>query len=376
MHSKRKDYIKTKQKIVVKVGSSTLTHHNGLLNLERIEMIVRQIADLHNRGFQVILVTSGAIGAGMGKLGMKVRPKTIPDKQAAAAVGQGILLHMYEKLFSEYGKIVAQLLITKEDFNDRTRFLNVRNAFFSLLEKDVIPIINENDAVVVDEIKFGDNDTLSALVASLVEANLLIILSDIDGLYNENPKDNPNAKLITWVDEITDEIEGSAGGSGSAIGTGGMVTKLKAGKIAVSSGTSMVIANGSIQGVLNKVVNGEDVGTWFKSQEQPLQSRKHWMAYGTSSKGILVVDSGAANALTKEMKSLLASGIKEVSGTFKTGSIIKVVDDSNIELARGIVNYSSDEIKQIKGLKSGEIEQALGYKYYDEVIHRNNMVLI
>ncbi len=376
MHNKRKDYLKSRQKIVIKVGSSTLTHHNGLLNLERIEMLVRQLADLHNRGFEVILVTSGAIGAGMGKLGLKTRPKTIPEKQAAAAVGQGILLHMYEKLFSEYGQIVAQLLITREDVNDRNRFLNIRNAFFTLLEKGVIPIINENDAVVVDEIKFGDNDTLSALVASIVEANLLIILSDIDGLFNENPKDNPDAELISWVEEINEELEKSAGGSGSTGGTGGMVTKLKAGKIAVSSGTSMVIANGSIPGVLGKIVKGEEIGTWFKAQEQPLQSRKHWMVYGTECKGGLVIDEGASNALIAERKSLLASGIKEVKGYFSSGSIVSVSHENGLEIARGMVNYNSSEIDMIKGLKSAQIEKTLGHKDYDEVIHRNNMVLV
>lgn len=376
MQNKRKEYLKSKHRIVIKVGSSTLTHHNGLLNLEKIEMLVRQIADLHNRGFEVMLVTSGAIGAGMGKLGLKTRPKTIPEKQAAAAVGQGILLHMYEKIFSEYGQIVAQLLLTREDVNDRGRFLNIRNAFFALLEKGVIPIINENDAVAVDEIKFGENDTLSALVSSIAEANLLIILSDIDGLFNENPKNNPDAKLISWVEEINEELESSAGDAGSLVGTGGMISKLKAGKIAVSSGTSMVIANGSIPGILGRIVKGEEVGTWFKAKEQPLQARKHWIAYSTGSKGSLIIDEGALKALIVERKSLLASGIKEVISSFTKGSVVSVSDENGLEIARGMVNYSSSEIELIKGLKSAQIERTLGYKDYDEVIHRNNMVIV
>lgn len=263
----RKKYLQNIKRIVIKVGTSTLTHESGLLNLIRMEALVRQLADLHNQNYEVILVTSGAVGAGMGKLGLKVRPKTIPKKQAAAAVGQGILLHMYEKIFSEYGKTIGQILLTKDDFLNKRRALNAENTFFELLRQGVIPIINENDAVVVDEIKVGDNDTLSALVARLVHADILILLSDIEGLYNDNPTINPKAKLISFVAAIDEEIEKLASRAGSKLGTGGMVTKITAAKIAIDSGTAMVIANGSKVGILQEIVGCKEVGTFFKPKE-------------------------------------------------------------------------------------------------------------
>jgi glutamate 5-kinase len=375
MTEQRKEYLDKVKRVVVKVGSSTLTHSNGRLNLSRIELLVRQLADLHNRGLEVILVTSGAIGAGMGKLGFENRPKTIPEKQAAAAVGQGILLHMYEKIFGEYGQTVAQILLTREDMTNRSRFLNARNALFALLEMGAIPIINENDAVVVDEIKFGDNDTLSALVASLVEADLLILLSDIDGLYNANPKTDPNARIISWVDEITHEIESVAGGAGSNLGTGGMITKINAAKIAVSSGTVMMIANGSSSGIINDIVSGKEVGTWFKPKERPMQARKRWIAFGTGILGKIIIDDGAIGALYKGHKSLLASGIVSVEGCFGEGQVVSIRSKDGQEVARGVVNYNSMEIEAVKGLKSSEIENKLGFKNYDEVVHRDNMVV-
>ncbi|MBM7868811.1 glutamate 5-kinase [Clostridium pascui] len=265
MTNLRKDYLKTIKKIIVKVGSSTLTYNNGLLNLSHIEHLVRQLADIHNQGYSVVLVSSGAIGAGMGKLGLKERPKSIPEKQAAAAVGQGLLMHMYEKIFSEYGKTVAQVLLTKEDMTNEVRRENAHNTFSALLNQNVIPIINENDAVVVDEIKVGDNDTLSALVSELIEGDLLILMSDIDGLYDSDPRKNKDAKLINTVEKITEEIEACAGGAGSNLGTGGMATKINAAKIATASGISMVIVNGDNAEVLSKVISGDAVGTWFKS---------------------------------------------------------------------------------------------------------------
>lgn len=375
MVSQRKDYLDKVKRVVVKVGSSTLTYSNGRLNLTRIELLVRQLVDLQHRGFQVILVTSGAIGAGMGKLGYESRPKTIPEKQAAAAVGQGILLHMYEKIFGEYGLTVAQILLTRDDMTERLRFLNARNAFFELLNRGVIPIINENDAVVVDEIKFGDNDTLSALVASLVEADLLLLLSDIDGLYNDNPKSNPEARIINWVDEINSEIENVAGGAGSKLGTGGMITKVNAAKIAVASGIAMVIANGSTPGVIVDVFDGRETGTWFKPSNRPMQARKRWIAFGTEVKGKLMLDNGAIEALVKGGKSLLPSGVVSVEGCFSEGQVVSIVNKNNQEVARGMVNYGSTEIGSVKGLKSCEIENKLGFKDYDEVVHRDNMVI-
>lgn len=372
----RLNRIKTIKRIVIKVGTSTITHSNGLLNLNQMDSLVRQIADLHNQGFEVILVSSGSIGAGIGKLGLKTRPKTIPEKQVAAAVGQGILIHMYEKLFSEYGKIVAQMLITKDDIHHRTRFLHMRNAFFSLLEQRVVPIVNENDAIAVDEIKLGDNDTLSAMVASISEADLLILLSDIEGLCEADPRLYPEAPMIHTVPEITSHIENLAGGAGSNLGTGGMITKINAAKIATASGTAMVIVNGSRPGVINEVIRGEDVGTWFQEKQHPLQARKHWIAFGTTPSGVLVIDEGASKALVQGQKSLLPSGIIEARQVFREGQIVSVVNQDGRELARGVTNYSSTDIETIKGLKTSEIVRKLGYKAYDEVIHRNNLVVI
>lgn len=263
----RQKYIEGAKRIVIKVGTSTLTYKNGLLNLYMVEHLVRQIADLQSSGKEVVVVTSGAIGAGIGKLGLKEKPKDIPENQAAAAVGQGILMNTYEKFFSEYGKTVGQILITREDISHKDRLLNAKNTFSVLLERGVIPIVNENDAIVVDEIKFGDNDTLSARVASIIGADLLILLSDIDGLYNDNPKDNPNAVLIDEVIQIDDKIVGCAGGAGSELGTGGMATKIKAAKIATSNGVSMIIANGEVRDIIRNVISCENVGTLFVAKK-------------------------------------------------------------------------------------------------------------
>jgi glutamate 5-kinase len=266
MNNCRVDNLKRVKRIVIKVGTSTLTHSTGLLNLKSLENIVRQITDLHNRGIEVILVTSGAIGAGVGKLGLKSRPSTIPEKQAAAAIGQCVIMHMYEKLFSEYGITVAQILLTKDDMTNKIRYQNAQNTFFSLFDLGVVPIVNENDAIVVNEIKFGDNDTLSAEVAKLVKAELLIILSDIEGLYDSNPKSNPEAKFLHYVDKITKQIENSAGDAGSSLGTGGMITKIKAAKIAVASGSHMVIADGRRANVLSDIYEGKEIGTFFETK--------------------------------------------------------------------------------------------------------------
>lgn len=256
------------KRVVVKVGSSTLTHSTGLLNLKSLDNIVKQITDLSNRGVEVVLVTSGAIAAGVGKLGLASRPQTIPEKQAAAAIGQGVLLHMYEKFFSEYGKTIGQILLTREDMDKSERYQNAHNTFFSLFQLGAIPIVNENDAIVVDEIKFGDNDTLSAVVTKLVEADLLIILSDIDGLYDSNPKTNPDAKLVNYVEKVTKAVETSAGGAGSNLGTGGMITKIKAAKIAANSGSHMVIANGAQANVITDIYDGKEIGTFFEAKQK------------------------------------------------------------------------------------------------------------
>jgi glutamate 5-kinase len=266
----REEHIDNAKKIVVKVGTSTLTHENGLLNFDRIDKLARQLSDLHNQGKDVVLVTSGAIGVGAAKLGIKSRPETIPEKQAAAAIGQGILLHIYEKFFSEYGQIVAQILLTKDDINNKTRYNNAKNTFDELLNQGVIPIVNENDAIAIHEIKFGDNDTLSALVSSIIDADLLILLSDINGLYDSDPRSNKDAKLISHVDEITKKIESFCGGSGSKLGTGGMYTKIKAAKIAVSNGVSMIIANGADDNIIKDIISNKEVGTLFSAEKQTI----------------------------------------------------------------------------------------------------------
>jgi glutamate 5-kinase len=263
---KRREFMQSVKRVVVKVGSSTLTYANGALNLRCIEGLVRQLTDIHNRGIDVVLVTSGAIAAGVGRLGLKEKPKSMPKKQSAAAVGQVTLMHMYDKIFAEYGKITAQILITKDDMDHKERFTNAQNTFFALFHDSVIPIVNENDAIATDEIKFGDNDTLSAVVCRLVEADLLILMSDIDGLYDCNPNINPGAKLISFVGEVTEEIEECAGGAGSLRGTGGMITKLNAAKIAMGSDAAMIIVNGSLQNVLNEVLEGNEIGTFFKKE--------------------------------------------------------------------------------------------------------------
>lgn len=376
MDDTRENYLKDIKRIVVKVGTSTLTYPTGLLNLGKIENLVRQLSDVHNRGIEVILVSSGAIGAGIGKLGLKSKPKTIPEKQAAAAVGQGILLHMYEKFFSEYGKPVGQMLLTREDLSDRTRFLNASNTFYSLLEQGVIPIVNENDAIVVDEIKFGDNDTLSAMVASLINADLLVLVTDIDGLYNSNPKTNPDAEFIPLVKEITDDIVDAAGGAGSSLGTGGMATKINAGKIATSSGSSMVIINGDYHNFLTDILDCKDTGTLFVGQKKHLKAKQHWMAFAIKPTSCIIIDKGAEHALIEGNKSLLPKGILSVDGSFQEGEVVSILNSVKEEIAHGITNYNSMEIDLIKGLDSNLIEDKLGYKHYNVVIHKNNLVLL
>ncbi|KAJ49205.1 glutamate 5-kinase [Clostridium tetanomorphum] len=259
----REEYLKNVKNIVVKVGSSTLTHENGLLNLFNIERLVRQLSDLHNRGYNIILVSSGAIGAGMGKLGLSEKPEDIAKRQAAAAIGQGTLMYIYRKIFGEHGKTVGQILLTKEDIVDEVRRYNAANTLKELLNKRVIPIVNEHDAIVMEETKVGDNDTVSAFVSELVKADLLILMSDIEGLYNCDPRNNDDAELIDFVEEITEDIVSCAGGAGSGLGTGGMATKIKAAKIVTSAGIPMLIVNGEENEVLQKIVKGETVGTWF-----------------------------------------------------------------------------------------------------------------
>ncbi len=370
----RRKKLKACRRVVVKIGTSTLTYSNGQLNLQRIELLARELADLHNRGMEVLLVSSGAIGVGATRMGYKKVPRTMPEKQALAAIGQGALVQLYEKIFSEYNKTVAQVLLTRGDLDERLRYLNATNALLAILDLGVIPIINENDTVVVEEIKFGDNDTLSALVASIVDADLLIILSDVDGLYDSDPRVNKDARFQTEVDEITPMMEENSKNRGSSFSSGGMLTKLKAARICMAAGIPMIIANGDNDNVIRCIMDGKEIGTLFIPREEKLQARKKWIAFGTLPQGQVLVDAGAEVALLQKGKSLLPSGVITVEGDFDRGTVVAVANvDDKREIARGMVNYSSDEIRLIAGKKSSEIEKILQGKDYDEVIHRNNL---
>lgn len=373
----RKDLSQAKR-VVVKVGTSTLTHSNGRLNLEQIGMLVRQIATLTNEGREVILVTSGAVGAGVAELGFKERPQTIPEKQACAAVGQGILMHIYRNFFADYGQMVGQVLLTREDSVKRERYVNSRRTLLTLLDLGVVPIINENDAVVIDELKIGDNDTLAAMVASIVDADLLIILSDIDGMYDKNPQTHLDAKLLPIIPRITSEIEAAAGGAGSVGGTGGMATKIQAGKIATSTGIPMVIAQGSAERILNRILLGEEenTGTLFAARPSKLHLRKRFLAFGARSKGSVQVDAGCAKALMEKGSSLLPAGVVCVEGDFKSGDTVKILDPEGRDFARGIINYDREEAEQILGASTMNLAKILGHKSFDEMIHRDHLVLL
>jgi glutamate 5-kinase len=366
----RKHILENVKRIIVKVGTSTLTFPDMRLNLDRIDDLARELVQAKKKGKDVVLVTSGAIAAGMGKLGWKTRPKTIPRQQAAAAIGQSHLMHTYEEIFGKYGQLVAQVLLTQEDISDRKRYTNANNTISTLLQCGVMPIINENDTVAVDEIKVGENDTLSALVTNLIKADLLLILSDIDGFYDTSEK------VIRVIPSITNELREMAGGQGSAVSMGGMVTKLRAAEIVTGAGEMMVIANGQKPGVITRVLEGHDEGTIFLPRTEKMPGRKRWIAYSVPSRGAIKVDAGAETALTKRGKSLLPSGIIEVSGNFEFGDVVRCVDESDREFARGLTNYSSKEVELIKGKQTDQIESLLGYMYYDEVIHRDNLVIM
>lgn len=365
------------KRIVIKVGTSTITYANGKRNFSQIDRLAREISDLQNQGKEMILVTSGAVAVGVDRMGLPGKPKTIPGKQAAAAVGQGVLMHTYEKFFADYGQIVAQVLITKTEAIDRHRYTNTRNTFMELMRQRVIPIVNENDVVALDELKIGDNDNMSALVAGIVDADLVIILSDVDGLYTANPQTHPDAVIVPEVAEITPEIEASAGGVGSSSGTGGMATKIQAAKAATSSGIHLVIASGTEKNAITRVLQGEELGTLFVSRENRLQFRKRWLAFGAKIAGSIVVDDGCAKAIRKAGGcSILPAGVFAVQGEFLPGSTVSIIDKDAHELARGLVHYSSAELEQIKGCNSGEIANILGHKNFDEVIHRDDLVIL
>lgn len=375
--SLEREALKAAKRIVVKVGTSTITYSNGKRNFSQIDRLARELSDLQNQGKEMILVTSGAVAVGVDRLGLAKKPDTIPGKQAAAAVGQGVLMHTYEKFFADYGQVVAQVLLTKTESLDRHRYTNSRNTFMELLRQRVIPIVNENDVVALDELKIGDNDNMSALVAGIVDADLVIILSDVDGLYTANPQTHPEAELVHIVTEITPAIEESAGGAGTLRGTGGMATKIQAAKAATSSGINLVIASGTEKNAVPRIVAGEEIGTLFVSRENRLQFRKRWLAFGARIMGSIIVDEGCCKALHKAGGcSILPAGITGVEGNFEAGSTVSVKDAQGHEMARGLVHYGSEELAKIKGCRSGEIEELLGHKNFDEVIHRDDLVIL
>jgi len=375
MH-RAKNILKEKNRVVIKIGTNLLADKAMGINLERIGTIAQSISHLLSAGKQVALVTSGAIGAGVAALKLSERPKSIPEKQATAAIGQPLLMEAYEDAFRRYGCTVAQILLTKDDFVNRSRYLNAKNTFSVLFEQGVIPIINENDTVAVEEIKLGDNDNLSAMVANLVEADLLIILSDIDGLFSDDPTKNPDAELIPLIESVSPQVEKLAKASRTELSTGGMITKIQAAKRCVSAGIAMIIANGKNPSVLTDIFSGDFRGTLFLPYEKKLTVRKKWIGFISHLKGYVIVDDGATHALLKKNRSLLPSGIIEVHGEFKSNDTISVRNLSNQEIARGVSGYSSHELNRIKGRKTEEIEKILGRKKCDEVIHRDNLVLI
>lgn len=363
--------------LIIKIGSSSLCDDHGQINKEKILNLIQQIAYIKRKGIKVTLVSSGAINAGVQVMNLDTRPDTIPQKQALAAIGQATLMQIYEDLFSLFNLKCAQILLNHDDFDDRKRLMNFNNAMQALIDYDVVPIINENDTLAVDEIKVGDNDTLASLVVPAVNGDMVVLVSDIDGLYDDNPHTNKNAKLISYVDGITKEIESMAKDATSKVGTGGMITKIKAAKVCNDFGCDMVIVNGNQHNVLIDLIEGKNVGTYFDGKPgRLLSSRQHWIMYRSTPKGTIVVDDGAKNALITNHTSLLPKGIVDLKGNFLISQIIDIVDSDDNLLARGMVNYSSDEIRLIKGLNTSEIESVLHYKDYDEVVHANNLVLV
>lgn len=372
----RDEILKQAKRIVVKIGSSLVSSRQAGLQPERIDGLADDIAALRLDGREILIVSSGAIISGIKKLGLKDYPKNLPVKQAAAAVGQSRLMWAYEKSFERLAIKVAQILLTHHDLADRRRFLNARHTLAALIAFGVIPIINENDTVAVDEIRVGDNDTLAAEVAHLVDADLLVILSDVDGLFTEDPRKNPSAQLIPLVTEITEDIEQRAGVASTFEGTGGMGTKVRAAKKVGEYGVATLILNGQEPGLLTKILSGNDGGSLFLAKSRRLNSRKHWIGHTLRARGTVTLDQGAVEALVKRGKSLLASGIMNVSGLFEAGDPVSCLDQDGKEFAKGLVNFSSETLTKIKGLKTIEIQQRLGPQEYDEVIHRDNLVIL
>ncbi|MBM4287792.1 MAG: glutamate 5-kinase [Deltaproteobacteria bacterium] len=362
------------RRVVIKVGSAIMTTANGL-NLGFIKELTDNLAALARSGREVVLVSSGAIAAGFKKIGLPAKPRAIPQKQAVAAIGQSTMMQQYEQAFDRHGLKVAQILLTRNDLANRRRYLNARNTLFTLLNWKIIPIINENDTVVVEEIQFGDNDNLSALISSLVQADLLIILTDIDGLYDQDPRQHPEARLIPLVEHIDVRLERAASRQPGVIGSGGMFSKIQAAKKAASVGIPTIIAHGLKPNIIEQLFAGAEDGTLFLSNVTKLRSRQYWLAYTTNPAGDIVVDDGARQVLRYKGKSLLPAGIVGINGRFSAGAAVRLVDTAGEIIGIGLSNYSSQDLACIKGLKTCNIQDSLGYKGYDEVVHRDNMVI-
>ncbi len=362
--------------LVVKLGTRVLSGGTPGLDAEAIHGLAKQVATVMGQGVQTVLVSSGAVMAGMERLGRDERLRSIPLKQAAAAIGQSALISTYEEAFAPFGIKVAQILLTREDVQNRVRYLNARNTLFTLLGLGVLPIVNENDTVAVDEIKFGDNDILSALVASLMDADLLVMLTDQEGLYTADPHTDPGARLIPVLSNPFPADTFWAGPSRTLVGIGGMASKVEAARLATASHIPTIVANGLQPDVLLRLLSGESLGTLFLPPAGRMGSRKRWLAFATRPRGAIQVDAGAMRALLHEGRSLLPSGIQGTVKSFQVGDVVSVLDAAGEEFARGLVNYSAEEVERIKGRKSGEIEHVLGYKHSDEIIHRDNLVIL
>jgi glutamate 5-kinase len=372
----KKQILKHARRVVIKVGSQILSSSEGIEE-NRLRSLVRELAELHERRKKIVVVSSGAVAAGMTRLRRKERPKTIPQKQALAAVGQIKLMALYENAFAKFDKNVAQVLLTADDLANRQRYINAKHTFDMLLGSSIIPIVNENDTVAVEEMKFGDNDHLSALVATLLEADLLVILSDVEGVYDRDPRAHQNALLIPLISHARGIRGAIGGGSVSPVGTGGMATKLAAAEEAAAAGIPTLIASGLESGALEKVFDArQQFGTLILAEENRLPSRKHWIAYNLKPSGEIVVDQGAHDAVVQKGKSLLPSGLKEVRGAFGVGECVRCLDTQGREFARGLVNYSAQELNRIRGLHTSRIEKVLGYKAYEEIIHRDDLVVL
>jgi len=370
----RRAVLKGVKRVVVKVGSGVLTSSNDL-NTDVIENLASQMFDLWTNGLEIILVSSGAIAAGLRKMGLKKRPQSVSQQQAVAAIGQSRLIMAYEEAFGHYGQRVAQVLLTRDDLTHRRRYLNARNTLLTLLSWKIIPVINENDTVVVDEIKFGDNDNLSAMVTGMTESQLLVNLTNIDGYFDKDPRIHRDATLIEVVEKVDRKIISDANAIPGFLGTGGMASKVRAAQKVAIAGVPTIIANGLKPDILKNIFAGKSEGTVFLPSEERLCHKKHWIVFTKSPKGVIVIDKGAENAILRQGKSLLPSGIVAVEGRFSVGNAVLLVNEKGLELAMGLVNYHSGDIRKIKGLKTSDIESELGFKHDDEVVHRDNLVI-